>query len=179
MKPANPDPVKLVIAALYSDEGLLEKALKKCAERFGPIDYRSEAFPFDVTDYYDEEMGAPIFRMFVSFETLVNPGDLATFKITCNTIEDAVAVNDQRKVNLDVGYLDFHKYVLASAKFNEQKIYLNHGIYADPTLYYRKGTFHPYSWSLPDFKSSDQYYPSLLEIRQLYKNQMRSENLLK
>lgn len=174
MQPANPDPVKFIIAALYSDDAKYERALDICQSKFGPIDYRSAQFPFEMTDYYQDEMGTPVFRQFISFTNLVNPGELATLKIQCNAVEETVAEREKRKVNLDAGYLDFHKYVLASAKFNGQKIYLAHGIYADPTLYYRKGDFHPYSWSFPDFKESDRYYESLLAIRHIYKNQIKS-----
>lgn len=174
MKPTDPQPVKLFIAALFSDEERLEQALEECQQAFGPIDYRSDRFLFDVTDYYEPEMGAPIHRQFVSFEELISPGGLANYKVQTNTIEDSLAENNNRKVNLDTGYMDYHKVVLASAKYNGQKIYLDHGIYADPTLYYRKGTFHPYEWSFPDFKSSTRYYDSLLEIRQRYKEQLQS-----
>ncbi len=171
MHPEQPDPVKIFIGALFSDEELLNDALQKCESGFGAIDFRSEKFLFDVTDYYEAEMGAPIFRQFFSFRDLGNPGDLSNWKILTNRIEDEVSPHGERKVNLDVGYMDYHKVVLASAKFNGQKIYLDHGIYADPTLYYRKGRFHPYDWSFPDFKKSDSYYEALLKIREIYKKQ--------
>ncbi len=172
MKPTDPQPVKLFIAALFSDESLLEKSLQRCQEQFGNIDYQSAVFPFDVTDYYFPEMGSPLYRQFLSFQSLVDPGGLADFKLQTNFIENELSREDKRQVNLDIGYMDFNKVVLASAKFNGQKIYLGHGIYADPTLYYRKGEFHPYDWSFPDFKASDRYYDSLLAIRKIYKEQL-------
>jgi len=46
------------------------------------------------------------------------------------------------------------------------------GIYADLTLYYEKGSFHPYPWSFPDFKSG-QYNKPFLRIRELYKAQLK------
>jgi len=141
MEPTDPQPVKLFIAALFSEQNLLEKSLQRSQEQFGTIEYRSEVFPFDVTDYYAPEMGSPLYRQFVSFQPLVNPGKLAEFKINTNSIEDELSEQEKRRVNLDIGYMDFNKVVLASAKFNGQKIYLDHGIYADPTLYYRKGEF--------------------------------------
>lgn len=174
MKPTDPQPVKLFIAALFSDDSLLQRALELSEHLFGTIDYRSEHFLFDVTDYYNAEMGSPIYRQFISFTPLVNPGQLAAIKIRTNTIEDSLAQHNDRKVNLDISYMDYHKVVLASAKFNGQKIYLDEGIYADPTLYYRKGAFHPYDWSFPDFKASDRYYNSLLEIRRIYKEQLQA-----
>ena len=65
-------------------------------------------------------MGWPIFREFVSFHNLINPKELAKIKIETNKIENELAEN-KRKVNLDPGYMDTNKVVLASAKFNAQK----------------------------------------------------------
>lgn len=174
MKPSKPDPVKLFIGALYSEEALLKQAVERCEQTFSPVDYRGRRFGFDVTDYYDEEMGSPIYRQFFSFRDLINPGHLARCKILTNEIEQELAVRGNRKVNLDTGYMDYHKVVLASAKYNGQKIYLDHGIYADPTLYYEKGTFHPAEWAFPDFKEIDRYYKDMLAIRKKYKSQRRN-----
>jgi len=168
MKPSAPDPVKLFDGILYSDEGLLERALQMLEEHHGPIDFRSQPVAFEVTDYYREEMGGPILRIFVSFRDLIDPGRLAEIKIEANEIEDQLAVGGQRKVNLDPGYMDVCKVVLASAKYNGQKIYLGQGIYADPTLHYEKGHFHAYPWSFPDFKTGE-YEKIFLRIRELYK----------
>jgi hypothetical protein len=168
MRPSEPDPVKLFVGVLYSDQSLLERATKLLGEKFGPVDYRSEPMPFEVTDYYQDEMGGPIQRIFLSFEELMDPARLAEIKIETNEIEDALAVDGLRKVNLDCGYMDVCKVVLASAKYNGQKIYLSQGIYADPTLHYEKGHFTPYPWSFPDFKTG-QYERIFLRIRELYK----------
>jgi hypothetical protein len=89
-------------------------------------------------------------------------------KIKTNEIEDLVAVKGKRKVNLDPGYMDFNKVILASAKYNGQKIYLDLGIYADPTLSFEKGNFNPYPYSFPDFKTGE-YNETFLQIRALYK----------
>jgi len=171
--PTDPDPVKLFIGALFSDEERLHRAIDACKDAFGPVDFLGEVFPFDVTDYYAHEMGPDIYRQFISFRDLVDPGDLPEHKLTTNAIESDLAVDGDRKVNLDTGYMDYHKVVLASAKYNGQKIYLDKGIYADPTLYYSKGTFHPAEWAFPDFKKSERYYRDLLEIRRRYKTQRR------
>jgi hypothetical protein len=164
----DPTPVKVICGILYSDTELLERAILACEREFGPIDYRSDAWPFDITDYYDGEMGSPIERIFISFLKLADPGELAGWKHITNRIETKLAVDGQRKVNLDIGYLDFDKLVLASAKYNGQKVYLGQGIYADPTLHYSKGQFEAYFSAFPDFKD-DRYYGALLEIRERYK----------
>lgn len=173
MKIVEPQEVKYFIGALFSNAELLSKALKQCEDQIGKIDLRSVDFPFDCTSYYDAEMGEPIFRTFISFEQPRNPGDLAELKVLCNQIEENLALQGKRKVNLDVGYLDFHKLVLASAKYNGQKIYLDRGIYADPTLYFENGQFHPFENTFPDFKSK-QYLDVFTKIRQIYKSQLRS-----
>jgi len=172
MKPNEPIPVKLFCGILYSGEKLLKKAEDILIQKFGKIDFKSKSFPFDITNYYEAEMGKPIYRIFLSFEKLIDPGELASIKIECNEIEDKLAISGKRKVNLDPGYLDYDKVVLASAKYNAQKIYLNNGIYADPTLFYRKGKFIPSDSAFPDFKNGT-YEQFFLEIRAGYKRRLK------
>jgi hypothetical protein len=173
MKTIEPQLVKYFIGALCSDNDLLEQAISQCEQLIGDIDLRSESFPFDLTSYYDVEMGKTISRIIFSFEVLLSPGDLVRLKVLCNQIEDELKVNGSRKVNLDVGYLDFHKLVLASAKYNGQKIYLDQGIYADPTLHFEGGQFHAFENTFPDFKSN-AYHEVFLKIRNTYKAQLKS-----
>jgi hypothetical protein len=176
MQPTEPDPVKLFVGILYSNQEPLQKAIHILEQQFGRIDYKSPEFEFNITDYYKDEMGWPIFRKFVSFANLINPTDIARIKIETNEIEDRLAAEGKRQVNLDPGYMDYNKVILASAKYNSQKIYLDLGIYADPTLWYEKGKFLPYPYSFPDFKS-DLYNQVFLHIRALYKGQRRKLNI--
>ena len=118
------------------------------------------------------EIGSPIFRLFVSFDQLIHPKDIARIKIETNKIEEQLSVQGKRKVNLDSGYMDYDKVVLASAKYNGQKIYLDHGIWADLTLHYEKGRYDPYPWSFPDFKKGI-YNEVFLKIRERYKIQRK------
>ncbi|MDW7680082.1 MAG: DUF4416 family protein [bacterium] len=172
MKPLAPPPVKLICGVLFTNSELLIAAKKMMVEKYGEIDFESHAFRFDVSEYYRPEMGWPIDRLFWSFEKLINPGELAQIKIDSNAIEESLAVDGKRQVNLDVGYLDYDKIVLASAKYNWQKIYLDLGIYADLTLRYEKGKYFAFPWSFPDFKSG-QYDLTLLRIRELFKRQCK------
>ena len=172
MEPQEPGFVKLFAGILYSDIAILTKALKMLQERNGEIDYRSRSFEFDITDYYVSEMGSPIYRMFVSFDNLIHPKEIARIKVETNEIEERLSVEEKRKVNLDPGYMDYDKVVLASVKYNGQKIYLDQGIWADLTLHYEKGKFDPYPWSFPDFKQG-LYDEVFLEIRQRFKVQRK------
>ncbi len=172
MKPLPSPLTKLICGVLFTDEQLLIKAKGLTIQKYGAIDFESECFKFDVSDYYKPEMGWPIHRLFWSFEKLINPKDIARIKIECNEIEDQLAIKKRRKVNIDAGYMDYDKVVLASAKYNWQKIYLDHGIYADLTLRYEKGKYLPFPWSFPDFKEG-HYNNMLLRIREIYKKQRK------
>lgn len=174
MKPGDAPLVKYFIAILYADQNAFNCAIRGCETAFGPIDFTSEPFPFDITNYYEEEMGPVLQRRFVSFEELASAGNLAIYKDATNTVEDQLSRNGKRTVNLDIGYLDFDKVVLASAKPNWQKIYISDGFYADLTLFYRKGAWHPFDWSFPDFKLPT-YYPVFHEIRNRFKQQVNKK----
>ncbi|MCF7918612.1 MAG: DUF4416 family protein [Candidatus Cloacimonetes bacterium] len=171
MKPDKPQDVKLIIGFLYHELAAYQQAEELCREKWGSVDYHSKEYFFDMTSYYNEEMGMPIFRCFNSYQKLIDPSRLAEIKLQSNEIEDALTVTGKRRVNLDPGYLDYDKLVLASAKYNYQKIYLGEGIYADPTLFYRKGRFQAPEWAFPDFKA-ELYENDFLHIRFIYKKQL-------
>ncbi|MBD3387040.1 DUF4416 family protein [candidate division KSB1 bacterium] len=172
MKPVDPLPVKLVLGVLYSDESLRDEAFSRLEACYGKTDYKSKIFNFDITDYYVPEMGTPIYRQFISFYRLIHPKELPAIKLECNEIEKEVSLKGNRKVNLDPGYMDYDKFVLASAKYNGHKVYLDHGIYADVTYQFSRGRYVPVDFAFPDFKTS-RYSELFLHIRAKYKGQMR------
>ena len=81
----------------------------------------------------------------------------------------------RRTVNLDIGYLDIHKIVLASGKYDAQKVHLGRGVYADIVCRYSGGGFQPYEWTFPDFRER-LYDADFREIRRRYKRQLREQN---
>jgi hypothetical protein len=168
MQPQHVIPVKLIIAFIYNQNEIFREALELTQDIWGVSDYQSQEYFFDSTQYYEPEMGKPLFRCFNSFQKLIDPSGLADIKLTTNHLENILAVNNKRRINLDSGYLDYDKLVLASAKHNYQKIYLKNGIYADPTLFYRKGRYIAPEWAFPDFKQG-LYENDFLQIRHLYK----------
>lgn len=166
------EPVKLFAAILYSDNRVLDKARAALFELYGPEDYVSPPVPFDHTDFYTPEMGGGLSRIFIAWRDLVHPGGLAGAKLSADRIEKELAGPDGRRcVNIDPGTLDYQKVVLASFKYMGQKIYLDQGVWADLTLYYRKGGWAKFEWTFPDFKLG-LYDKTLLEIRRIYKQQM-------
>ena len=168
-------PVKLIIAVLFSHAPAWRAAEQALAAAFGPIDYFSPIFPFEKTEYYAAEMGVSIHRLFCSFENLISPGELAAIKWQTHALERKVAQAGKRRVNLDPGYLDTDKFVLASTKYHGYKVYLAEGIWADMTLHYEKGKFTAFPWSFPDFKDR-RYEREFLHLRVLYKKQLRQIN---
>jgi len=167
-----PDPVKFFIAALVAGRSVLPALKERLQDEFGSIDFISEMFDFDVTDYYAQEMGSEIKRVFYSFAALISPGDLAEIRVRAGRLEQSFSDEGRRIVNLDPGYMDYFKIVLASGKFQGQKIYLGKGVFADLTLYYDRG-WHSYPWGFPDFKSG-RYDHALTRIRELYRAARRS-----
>jgi len=167
-------PVKSFVAILFSDANALNKAIAQLETVFSSIDYRSTPINFEHTNYYQAEMGSDLKRLLLGFTQLISPEQLIQFKHSCTAIEQGLAQNDnKRRVNIDPGYLDLFKVVLASYKARGNKIYLGDGVWADPTLYYQGGRFHAFSWSFPDFKSGS-YTQDLLHLRDLYKQALKT-----
>jgi hypothetical protein len=170
--PQPPLPVKYFIAILYKERTAFKKAFAEIRLHWGAVDFEGDDHLFDVTDYYEPEMGAPLYRRLISLEKLLPPELLAQVKHACNDIEYLLGKEGKRTVNLDVGYLDHNKALLASAKEAGQKIYLDKGIYADLVGRYKAGKYQPFEWTFPDFKD-DRYTKELLAMRTKYLEQIR------
>ena len=171
--PVEPEPVKLLVAILWANANALQLVLKRTVEFWGEIDFLGQDYLFDMTDYYESEMGRPLFRRLIAFRQLVSPGMLVEVKLACNGLEDQFRESAGRQLNLDSGYLDHNKMVLASAKGLGQKIYVAQGIYADLVARFRQGRFQPFEWTFPDFKDG-RYDEELTNIRGLYLQQLRN-----
>ena len=167
-KIVKPDPVKLICGILASDTGWLEKSHEILAREFGPLDLKSEIVPFDFTSYYENELGPAVLRQYVSFELLLDPGELASIKLTTNRLEEELSEDGVRRSNLDPGWLDLSKMVLATTKDATYRVYLGEGIYAQSTLYFEKGTYRPWEWTYADYriKTSIGFFN---EVRKEYK----------
>jgi hypothetical protein len=173
---SKPKTVNLIIGVLTSIPELLRQLDKTLEEYFGPIDLRSDILPFGFTDYYNEEMGKGIQRQFYSFEKLIMPDEIATIKVQTNRIEEFIASSKkysvQRPINIDPGYMNESRLILASTKDFSHRIYLRDGIYAEVTLNYRRGRYESFPWTFPDYKSSD-YQNFFLMVRELYVKKLK------
>ena len=87
-----PKPVKLIIGILAANQECLNVAVVALKDKFGDIDFVSDVWPFEQTDYYKEQTGEHILRQFVSIEKLIGPGSVAKIKHKANS-KDFVSVN--------------------------------------------------------------------------------------
>lgn len=164
---SEPPPARLVISAIYREERKYAAALPRVAAAVGPVRPAGDRFPFDRTDYYGEEMGAPLFRRFLVTEAAVPRDALPAVKIALESIEGEMASGGRRTVNLDPGLLTAENFILATGKNYAHRVYLGNGVFADLTLVYRKGEFHPLPWTYPDY-ASGEIRSLLREIRREY-----------
>lgn len=130
----------LFVSLLYSREDHYKEAYRLSEASFGEVAMETPPLPWDFSDHYRQEMGAPLFRRFLFFKNLIDPEDLSEIKLTANNIERKLSVQGKRCVNLDPGYLTLAKIILASTKDYAHRIYLKDGIHAEVTLIYSKET---------------------------------------
>ena len=151
-KPEEVKPVKLFAGLLCSESPLLAVVEDELAAAFGPIENRTQAVPWTVSRYYEPEMGTELLRRFVSFAEPVSPETLPDAKLTMQRLERRHARDGGgRRINIDPGYVDVGKVVLASTKGAGHRLYLGKGIYAEMTLLYHDGVFKPFVYTYADF----------------------------
>ena len=167
---------KLIIGVIYHDTEILERALKALTDKFGEIESVSEEFSFseEFSNYYDEEIGGEGFRRIYSFKNTVEPDRQADIKIFTNDLENRLSVNGNRKINLDPGFINHGRLMLATTKQAGFRIPLKDGIYTELTLFYARGGWHKFPWSYRDYQS-ERVQRFLTEVRKSYLNQRKKE----
>jgi hypothetical protein len=155
-------PVTPIVAVLWREQRWLAEAESRLIAAFGAIALTSPAWPFHWSDYYTHEMGTGLTRRFYTFAPLVDPADLARLKLATNA-----AGTPGRPVNLDAGYITGSKLVLASTKDGPARIAVGSSIFAEITLSFTKGAWHPHEYTYPDYRSGE-YFPFLLQARELH-----------
>ena len=166
-----PVPVKFFSAILFAPRISLTEIHKVLTNQFGPIDHKSPVFDFTYTNYYAAEMGESLQKQFVSFEKLRLPDELAAIKLQTNKIEETFFQGNRRCLNLDPGYIELAKMILASTKNFSHRIYIGEGIYGDLQYRFRSGTYTFLEWTYPDYKDAialDFFH----KIRRIYDRQL-------
>lgn len=149
--PTEPPLVAPVLGVLAAAPSLLAEARAAGEEILGPVDLESAPLRWTCSGYYAAEMGGEIWRQFFSFANLAASERLAELKLATNRLEERWRNERGRQVNLDPGYVDRHRLVLASTKDAGHRIHLAHGVFAEATLRYERGAFRPSAHTYPDY----------------------------
>jgi hypothetical protein len=133
---------------------LADWAVERFARDLSEAERSGGPFDFCFTDYY-RDISPDLIRYFISFAGLRRPGELVRWKRMAVGIEAESARPGEggRRVNIDPGYVDGARVVLASTKDNAHRIYLSDGIYAELTMLRRRTRWESFSYTFPDFRS--------------------------
>jgi len=171
-KPNMAEKVKLIFSLFAKNAELINDTVGVLSSSFGQPDFISAVIPFDYTDYYGAEMGENLVRRFMTMEKLIRPEELPDVKLVTNEIEDKLAANEQRGINIDPGYISKAHLILATGKSYTHRPYLWDGIYADLTLIYQGKKFCSLPWTYPDYADENQLM-MLGRIREKYLLQLK------
>ncbi len=168
--------VKFFVGILLAEKTLWEEVKELLTDLLGKIQMESPFLDFTFTDYYREEMGKNIKRKLVLFEGLKDPALLSTIKIQTNMLEETFANRDgfSRPVNLDPGYVETSKVILASTKNFFHRIYIGSGIFAEVTLHWRGKKWNFFEWTYPDYRTTE-YLEFFSKARDTYLKELRGE----
>ena len=166
---------KLFIGFLFEDENIFKAATEILRKSFGNIDTTSNRIPFIHTKYYSE-IGNNLFRVFISFEELINRDEISSIKILTNDIELKYSQNKIRKINIDPGYMTLSNVFLASCKDFYHRAYIGNGVFIENEYHYTNGKFEFWEWTYPDYQQTE-YVNYFMNIRNIYKQQLKSDKL--
>ena len=160
---------KLIIGVIYHDKAVLDATMEILTREFGEVDAVSEEFSFsgEFSTYYDEEIGGEGLRRIYSFKELVDPARQADIKIRTNEIEAEFSVDGKRKINLDPGFINHGRLMLATTKETGFRVPLKEGIYTELTLFWARGGWQKFPWSYRDYQS-ERVQKFITEVRKAY-----------
>ena len=146
--------VKPIAGILAVSPALIDEACNALAGALGPIDLESATERWSASDYYADEMGAEIWRRWVSLGELAPADRLPGWKQVTVRLEQSWTEAARRRVNLDPRYVDVYRLVLASTKDAAHRIYVGGGIFAEVTLRYEDGRLQAWRHTYPDYAAS-------------------------
>lgn len=154
----------LLIMSAFSRYGeALDWARREAEALWGPVGLESPRFDFVETDYYEPTMGPGLKKVFFAFERLVDSAQLPEIKHQTNAWEAHYAEqfrdrhSEPRPLNLDPGYLNQAKLILASTKDHSHRVYIARGIYGEVTLHYQDRRWQQRDWTFPDYRRDDYH----------------------
>lgn len=168
-----------IVAVVSRYDEAIAWSRERCESVWGTVALQSDLFDFTETDYYESSMGTALKKSFFAFEQLVDPAELPDLKRQSNEWEeqyaDASDHPEPRPLNLDPGYINEGKLVLASTKDHVHRIYMRDGIYAEVTLHFRAGSWQSSPWTYPDYQRED-FQAFFTQCRERLKALRRAES---
>ena len=160
---------KLIIGVIYHEKAILDRAMQILTAEFGEIEAVSEEFSFskEFSTYYDGEIGGEGLRRIYSFKTLVDPERQADIKIRTNEIEAQLSLEGKRQINLDPGFINHGRLMLATTKETGFRVPLKEGIYTELTLFWARGGWQKFPWTYRDYQS-ERVQKFITEVRASY-----------
>jgi len=147
--------VQPIIGVLAASPALLADAAAAIAAAVAPIALASTPQRWTLSTYYAGEMGDALWRQYLACDTVMAPEDLGELKRLTGTLETRWRGTRGRAVNLDPGYLDLLRVVLASTKDAAHRVAIGPGLWAEATLHFVNGSFAPWPYTYPDYASPD------------------------
>lgn len=144
---------KLFFGIMFSNREVYEKAVNDLIKKFGDVEKESFEYDFDkFTDYYEKEMGKNIIKKLIIFKKEIKEEDLVEIKKFITEIEKKYSVMDNRKINIDPGYVSKEKVVLTSFKKKDFKKNLGEGVYAHEVLRFENGKILTFWHTFGDYR---------------------------
>jgi len=168
-----PAEVKLIMAITFRPDFPLERLFPVLSFHWGEIDLRSPIYDFTHTHYYEAEMGKGLRKQFVSFRRLICPESLPAIKHLTNALEAQFSSEGKRTVNLDPGYVEGSKMVLATTKNYSHRVYIGAGIYGDVQYRFMNGSFRSNDWTYPDYQEP-LAIDFFNQVRERYREQLKT-----
>jgi hypothetical protein len=166
---------KLFMAIMFQPQVNMQEIMDALQNSFGPVEHSYGPIAFSFTEYYKEEMGGGLLKVYLSFARPIEREALPGIKVFTNGLERDHLANGKRTINLDPGYLAQDKLVLATTKDFYQRLYLGNGIFGEVTLHFKQGRFRYFSWTYPDY-NDPPFLKFLTKARARLVKELRSES---
>lgn len=149
------EPVVVFFAILYNENFDIESLKVKLVKKFGEILYISSPSLFSYTNYYTKEMGANLSRLFIFFKKKLAKNSLVKLKKYTDSLELKYEIAGKRIVNIDSGLFSKENIILATNKGYTHRVYIDKGVYADLTLYYKDNSYKSLTWTFLEYKDAN------------------------
>ncbi len=143
---------KLFMAVMYASDELFDSAKADLVAKYGDVRAESNAYNFDFTGYYDDEMGSGLKKKLLVFEKEVSKQDLESVKFFITEVEEKYSDLGNRSVNIDPGYISSDELVLATWKGKSFKEKISDKIWVHKVLEFEGDKVKEFFHTFADYK---------------------------